>query len=257
MVVAGCGFSRTRQLMATPSSGIPKAEPSRPKRNSSSSDACADSRNRSCAGTAGSGDAVGRLGQRLAPVHGLVRPAAFAQERALQAVVTFDPVVVEPADVAHPVAVDVGVEPRGRPDEPSGLRPLGLRLQPRRRVAALFAERADRVDRFGVVPRARLEPVVARRDRADRAHVHQVARDQRVDALFLERRDLAAVAAIDDVDLRVAVDLAHEPDAARAEDAAVAIQHQRRTEIDVRLHALAVEHAARKLHPALVGSERV
>ena len=98
----------------------------------------------------------------------------------------------------------------------------------------------------------RLEAVVARRDRADRADVHQVAGEQRVDAFFLERRDLAAVAAIDDVDLRVGVDLAHEPDAARAEDAAVAVQHQRRTEVDVRLHAFAVEHAARELHPALV-----
>ena len=108
-----------------------------------------------------------------------------------------------------------------------------------------------------VVPRPRLEPVVARRDRADRAHVHQVARDQRVDALFLERRDLAAVAAVDDVDLRVAVHVAHEPDAPRAENAAVAVEHERRAEIDVGLHAFAVEHAARKFHPALVGAERV
>ena len=76
-------------------------------------------------------------------------------------------------------------------------------------------------------------------------------------AFFLERRDLAAVAAIDDVDLRVAVDVAHEPHAARAEDAAVAVQHQRRTEIDVGLHAVAVEHAPRKFHPALIGPERV
>ena len=76
-------------------------------------------------------------------------------------------------------------------------------------------------------------------------------------AFFLERRDLAAVAAIDDVDLRVAFDVAHEADAARAEDAAVAVEHQRRPEVDVGLHAFAVERPARKLHPALVGSERV
>src|SRR5206468_4404661 len=69
--------------------------------------------------------------------------------------------------------------------------------------------------------------------------------------------DLAAVAAIDDVDLRVGVDVAHEPHAARAEDAAVPVQHQRRTEIDVGLDAVAVEFAPREFHPALVGSERI
>ena len=72
-----------------------------------------------------------------------------------------------------------------------------------------------------------------------------------------ERRDLAAVAAVGDADLRVAVDLAHEPHAPRAEDAAIAIEHQRRSEIDVGLHALAVEHPPRKLHPAALGPERV
>ena len=106
-----------------------------------------------------------------------------------------------------------------------------------------------------VVPRPRLEAVVARRDRADRADVHQVAREQRHDALFVERRDLAAVAALRDADLRVAVDLAHEAHAARAEDAAVAVEHQRRSEVHVRLDALAVEHAARKLHAAALGAE--
>ena len=94
-------------------------------------------------------------------------------------------------------------------------------------------------------------------DRADRADVHQVARQQRVDALLAERRDLAAVAAIDDADLRVVVDLAHEADAARAEDAAVAVQHQRRTEVDVGLHAFAVEHPPREVHAALGRAERV
>ena len=76
-------------------------------------------------------------------------------------------------------------------------------------------------------------------------------------ALFLEGGDLAAVAAIDDVDLRVGLDLAHEPHAARAQDAAVAVQHQRRPEIDVGADTLAVEHPPRELHAALVGAEAV
>ena len=137
------------------------------------------------------------------------------------------------------------------------LRPLGLGFEPGRRVAALLAERADRVDGLGVVPRARLEAVVARRDRADGAHVHQVPREQRVHAFLLEGRNLAPVAAIDDVDLGVGVDFLHEPHAPRAEDAAVAVEQQRRTEVHVGLDALAVEHAPREAHPALVRTEAV
>src|SRR5262249_61632366 len=79
----------------------------------------------------------------------------------------------------------------------------------------------------------------------------------RMYAFVLERRDLAAVPAVGDVDLRVAVDLAHEAHAPRAEDAPVAIQHERRPEVDVGLHAFAVEYAPRKLHTALVRAERV
>src|SRR5689334_354533 len=74
---------------------------------------------------------------------------------------------------------------------------------------------------------------------------------------FLERGDLAAVATIDDVDLRVAVDVTHEADAPRTEDAALAIEHQRRTEIDVAFHTLAVEYPPRKLHAALIRAECV
>ena len=39
----------------------------------------------------------------------LRRAAAVAHERLAQAIVALDPVIVEAADVAHPVAVDVGV----------------------------------------------------------------------------------------------------------------------------------------------------
>ena len=49
----------------------------------------------------------------------------------------------------------------------------------------------------------------------------------------------------------------HEAHAARAEDAAVAVQHQRRTEVDVGFHAFAVEDAPRKIHPAFRRAKRV
>ncbi len=203
------------------------------------------------------GEAIGKRGERLAPARGVEGARLVPDHRLLQTFVALDPVIVEASDVTHPVAVDLGIEARRHAREARALCPLRLGLQPRRRVAALLAQRADRVDRFGVVPRPRLEAIVARGDRADRTHVHEVSGQEGMNALFLERRDLAAVAAIDDVDLRVRIDLAHEADAPRAENAAVPVQHQRRTEIHVGLHALAVENAAREFHPALVGAEAV
>src|SRR6185503_8847003 len=101
------------------------------------------------------------------------------------------------------------------------LRPFRLGLEPRAGAAPFRAERARGVDDVRVVPRARLEAVVARGDGAHRADVHQVAREQRVHALLSERRDLAAGPAIDHADLRITLHLAHEADASRAQDAAV------------------------------------
>src|SRR5918995_2979317 len=78
-----------------------------------------------------------------------------------------------------------------------------------------------------------------------------------MDALLGKCRDLASIAAIDDAYLRIAVDFAHESYAARAEDAAIAIEHQRRTEVDIRTDAFAVEDAAREVHAALGVAEPV
>src|SRR5262249_41079591 len=72
-----------------------------------------------------------------------------------------------------------------------------------------------------------------------------------------KRRDLAAISAVNDVDLRVPFHVAHEPDTTRAENAALAVEQERRTEVDVAPYPLAVEHAPRKLHPALTGAERI
>src|SRR5262249_26795331 len=78
-----------------------------------------------------------------------------------------------------------------------------------------------------------------------------------MDALLQERRDLAAVSAIDDVDLPVTFHIAHEPDATRAENAPLTVEQKCWTEVDVALHTLAIEHASRELHPALIGPKRV
>src|SRR4030095_15602549 len=63
-------------------------------------------------------------------------------------------------------------------------------------------------------------------------------------------RDLAAVAAVDRADLRVAVDFRHEAAAASAQDAAIAVEHQRRTEVDVGFQDLAVASAASPSTPS-------
>src|SRR5215471_21804393 len=78
-----------------------------------------------------------------------------------------------------------------------------------------------------------------------------------MNTLFLKRRNLASIAAVDDVDLGVAVDIAHEPDAASAENAAIPVQHQRGTEVDVRFDAFAVEHASGKVHATFGRAKRV
>src|SRR4029453_6867171 len=78
-----------------------------------------------------------------------------------------------------------------------------------------------------------------------------------MNALFPEGRNFAPIATIGDADLRVPVDLAHEADAPRAEDAAVAIEHQCRTEVDVCFHSLPIEDTTRKVHSAPGGSEAV
>src|SRR5438477_383550 len=78
---------------------------------------------------------IRRLRKRLARIDGFERAFGISHERSFEAIVSFDPVIVEPADVAHPVAVDVRVESRRDPHEPRALRPFGFRLQPYARVA--------------------------------------------------------------------------------------------------------------------------
>src|SRR6266850_4002430 len=119
---------------------------------------------------------------------------AATLHRSAEARVAFDPVIVEATAITHPVAVDLGIEPRRDPNQARTLCPLGLSLEPPARVAALRAQRAYRIDDIRVVPRAALEAVIARGDGAHRAHVHQVPREQRVHPFFLERRDFTAVA---------------------------------------------------------------
>src|SRR5688572_10498934 len=206
---------------------------------------------------AGGVEQVTHAHQRVLPGHDLLHAFFRIDQGLAQALLAFHPQILEAADIAHPEVVDLAVIARRHARQARPPRPFGLGLQPRGGAAAFGAQRARGVDRVRVVPRARAESILPGRDRADRAYVHQVAREQGMHALLVEGGDLAAVAAIDGADLRVAVDFGHEPDAPRAQDAAIAIQHQRRAKIDIGFHALAVDRAARKIHAALVVAERV
>ena len=74
------------------------------------------------------------------------------------------------------------------------------------------------------VPRAGLEAVGLRGERADRADLHGVAAEVRRERLVGEGVDLGVVAAVEEVDQRVAGHLLGEPGAAVAEDAALAVE---------------------------------
>src|SRR5262245_58986521 len=129
-------------------------------------------------GRSGSREVLVKVNLRVVPRYGLGRAAGVIDKRLPQAMVALELVIFEPADVAHPIAVDIGIQSRREANESRSLRPLGLGFQPGCRVAALRAARADRVDGVRVVPWARLESIVARRNCPDGADIHEVPRDQ-------------------------------------------------------------------------------
>src|SRR5947207_9153334 len=169
--------------------------------------------NRSGVGRPGRLEGVAQTRLDVMPGRSIERVSVPLHRRP-QSPLALDPVKVEASDIAHPVAVDVWIETGRHADQTRPFGPFGLCLEPRAGVAPLRAERAHRVGDVRIVPGAALEAVVTSRDRADWTDVHQVAGNKRVHAFLLEGRDLAAVAAVDDVDLRVAVDVLHEAHAA-------------------------------------------
>src|SRR5262245_64949519 len=82
------------------------------------------------------------------------------------------------------------------------------------------------------VPRSSAEPVLSRGQRTHRADLHGVAREVRVERLLGEIEHLRVVAAIDEVDQRVAGDLVRETRAPRALDAAFAVEEDQLAQPD-------------------------
>ena len=145
--------------------------------------------------------------------------------------------VAQPA-VVHRIAVDAEVagELVGR----------GLH----RDAAADRAHGARRLDLLEV-PRPGLEAVGLGEQRAHRADLHGVAAEVRRERLVGERVDLGVVAAVDELDQRVAGDLVGEAGAAVALDAALAVeQHEVRQRDGLLPVALLLDEAG------LAGAER-
>ena len=81
-------------------------------------------------------------------------------------------------------------------------------------------------------PHAHLKPKIFRRERAYRTNVHGIQRVIVIKNPARIRGECAVTAAIDDTERIVAHDIACEPDAARAKDAAFIIEHDARAEIN-------------------------
>src|SRR5206468_8103108 len=99
------------------------------------------------------------------------------------------------------------------------------------RVAADRAHPADGRDRLDL-PRTRLEAVLGGREGSDRAELGDVAAEGARVRLVLERRDDRHRAAVLRHELAVLGDVLAEPRAAVAEDAALAVERDRRRDGD-------------------------
>ena len=157
-----------------------------------------------------------------------------------------DPAEAVAARVADPPLVDLGILARLDPGHPLA---LVVMRAPAARVdldiapaGAAIAHRLGRVE----VPDAHLEPEVAVGERAHRADVDHVARVLVLEGLAGEEADLGVIPAVEDAELAGARDLVAEPDAARAQDAALRVEDDMRPQ----RHGLGLVHL-------LVGHPRI
>ena len=162
--------------------------------------------------------ALGHRAQDVVPLAGL-ETGQGADQRCRNALVT-RLVAREAALVAEPALIDIGVIAR----EDS----LDLAFAQRRPGVA--ARRAAGADRRHVddLPRARLKAVGRRQQCADWAELGDVAREGVAVRLLVERRDDALSATLARDEFAVLGDIAREAGAAITEDAALAVEHDRR-----------------------------
>ena len=163
----------------------------------------------------GLGQVPGNLLQRAWPSDVALWPAQLGQ-----AIVTADPLVVEPTGVAHPVAVH---------------RVISARLVA---VHLVFARADDRVatgaaagaEALGFLeePDAHLKAEVVRRQRADRADVDGVERVVVVERLAGISRDRVVTASVHDAQSVVAGDVGSEADTTGTHHAALGVERDPR-----------------------------
>jgi hypothetical protein len=164
------------------------------------------------------------LSKRVIPGQGLV-PAATREPAGVD-----DPVACtevrepEPALVAEPALVDLGMVPR---DD-------ALDLSLASRGFDVAAHRAEPADRRHVLdlPGPRFEPVLRRRERAHRTELDHVSGERRTVGLVLERGDDRLRSSLAGDELTVLGDVGREARAAVAEDAAFAVEGDRRRDRD-------------------------
>ena len=175
----------------------------------------------------------GRLTERFAPTHrdevavspnerfGDARRRVQRVRRLLVAVNRFqrEAALVTQPPVIHRLAVDAQ---HARQSIARGLH---------RDTTAHGTRRAGALDLFQV-PRSRVEAIGLGGQRADRADLHRVAREDRVEGLGRRGRHLDEVTATGKGDLGVTGHVGGEPRAARALDAPLAVQQNQRTDLD-------------------------
>ena len=167
----------------------------------------------------------GGLGERIRSAAKGIGPAgrnervAFAEKRLGESTVGVDGFARETTFVAQPAPVD-------RVDVDSG---ETLDFIARRVDRDPAADRAHLAGRLGGVeiPRAGLEAIAGGGERADRADLDGVAAEVRRERFVRERVDLGVVAAVDEVDQRIAGDFLGKTGAAVTQDATLAVeQHE-------------------------------
>ena len=184
-----------------------------------------------------------RRRQRLLPRRGH-QLGALAHQRLDDPLVDVHGLVAEAAAVAHPAVVDLRVVAREHAHD-------ALVAHGQLDVAVRRAARADRARALDV-PRPRAEAVRARRQRADRAQLDDVARERADVRMAVERADVAVRAALEQDQLVVLADLLREAHAAVAEDAALAVDRDRRRQLERLLEvALGLDEARRARPPAV------
>src|SRR5205085_863519 len=127
-----------------------------------------------------------------------------------------DVVVTQPAVVAHEMPLGLGIDPGTQAVD-------DVLVAVEVDAAAGGTVGANAVFRLEVPDAVLVQEVLAAQG-PDRAQVHNVAGQLVVEGLAGEDVDFRVVAAVDDLQLRLAADLAREAHAARAHDAAVGEQ---------------------------------